>query len=90
MYPGWGRHEPLLMAFDAHHAAVIRSDGIAARLRDRPGDPELLDRSAAAADEVIATRTRLYRALVELGWTPPASVTTDLVYDDAVRALPGW
>ena len=90
MYPGWGRHEPLLTAFDAHHAAVIRSDGIAARLRARPGDAELLDRSAAAADEVIATRNRLYRALVDLGWTPPASVTQDLSYDDAVRALPGW
>ena len=90
MYPGWGRHEPLLVAFDAHHAAVIRSDGIDARLRDRPAERELLERSAAAADEVIATRARLYRALVDLGWTPPPAVVQDLDHDDRVRALPGW
>lgn len=89
MYPGWGRHEPLLTAFDAHHAAVIRSDGVAARLRAHPGDRELLDRTLSAAEEVIATRAQLYRALMDLGWTPPAEVAADLRYDDVVRATPG-
>lgn len=88
MYPGWGRHEPLLTAFDAHHAAVIRSDGVAARLRQEPGDADLLDRSISAAEEVIATRARLYRALMDLGWTPPSAVIEDLRYDALVRATP--
>ena len=89
MYPGWGRHEPLLTAFAAHHAAVIRSDGVAARLRDQPGDEDLLNRSLGAADEVIATRARLYRELIDLGWIPPLAVAEDLRYDDLVRSMPG-
>lgn len=89
MYPGWGRHEPLLVAFDAHHAAVTRSDGIAAQLRRSAGDEELLTRSLAAADEVIATRAALYRALMDLGWTAPADVVQDLEYDDVVRSVRG-
>lgn len=89
MYPGWGRHEPLLTAFDAHHAAVIRSDGVAARLHDQPGSSELLDRAVSAAEEVLATRARLYRALMDLGWRPPSQVVEDLRYDDVVRATPG-
>ncbi len=89
MYPGWGPQEPLLTAFAAHHAAVIRSDGLAARLRDEPADDDLLGRSLIAADEVIATRARLYRAFIDLGWTPPLAVVEDLDYDELVRAMPG-
>lgn len=88
MYPGWGNQEPLLAAFAAHHAAVIRSDGLAARLREGPSDDELAERSLTAADEVIATRAQLYRALIELGWKPPPAVAADLRYDDEVRATP--
>lgn len=89
MYPGWGRHEPLLTAFDSHHAAVIRMDGVLARLRLEPRDVELHDRSLVAADEVLATRIKLYAELIELGWQPPATIVEDLEYDDVVRTMQG-
>ncbi|MCW2680063.1 MAG: hypothetical protein JWM62_1464 [Frankiales bacterium] len=79
------RDHALLTRFWALHAAVIRRDGIEARLRSGlPMDQDLLDRSLAAAEGVLAARAALYRHLMESGWTPPDALVKDLVYDEIV------
>jgi hypothetical protein len=79
------RDHALLARFWALHAAVIRRDGIEARLRSGlPMDQDLLDRSLAAAEGVLAARAALYRHLMESGWTPPDALVKDLVYDEIV------
>lgn len=79
------RDHALLSRFWALHAAVIRRDGIEARIRSgAPVDKELLDRSLAAAEGVIQARSGLFRHLMENGWTPPDTVVKDLVYDEIV------
>ncbi|MGZ6827037.1 MAG: hypothetical protein ACXVGH_09615 [Mycobacteriales bacterium] len=70
--------ERLHVAVWAFHAAVQRRDGVAARLRRGDDDPELLDRSVAAAESVDLARLALYRLLVSEGWTPPADVAAEL------------
>jgi hypothetical protein len=87
MYPNW--EDPLLPLMAAYHAAVIRSDGLQAKLRSSVGDQELLDRSLVAAEQVIEARAALRRGLIELGWTPPPEVVQDLALDVAVLHLPG-
>ena len=87
MYPNWD--DPLLPLMAAYHAAVIRSDGLQSKLRDAHGDEELLDRSLAAAEQVIEARAALYRGLIDLGWTPPAVVVDNLATDLEVLHLPG-
>jgi hypothetical protein len=72
----------------AYHAAVIRSDGLQEKLRESAGEPELLDRSLAADEQVIQTRAALRRGLIDLGWTPPADVAEDLQLDAEVLQLP--
>ncbi len=79
------RDHTLLSRFWALHAAVIRRDGIEARMRSGlPVDQEMLDRSLAAAEGVLEARSALYRHLMETGWTPPDTVVKDLVYDETV------
>jgi len=79
------RDHALLSRFWALHAAVIRRDGIEARMRSGlPVDQELLDRSLAAAEGVIAARAGLFRHLMDAGWTPPETVVKDLAYDEIV------
>ena len=79
------RDHALLSRFWALHAAVIRRDGIEARLRSGiVVDQEMLDRSLAAAEGVLAARAGLYRHLIASGWTPPDTVVKDLVYDEIV------
>ena len=79
------RDHALLSRFWALHAAVIRRDGIEARMRSGlPVDQELLDRSLAAAEGVIEARAGLFRHLMEGGWTPPDTVVKDLAYDEIV------
>ena len=81
------RDHALLDRFWALHAAVIRRDGIEARMRaGTPIDQEMLDRSLAAAEGVLEARAELYRHLMRNGWTPPASVVKDLAYDEIVLA----
>lgn len=87
MYPNWD--DPLLPLMAAYHAAVIRSDGLQGKLKDAPGDEELLERSLAAAEQVIEARAALYRGLIELGWTPPPMVVDNLAIDLEVLHLPG-
>lgn len=78
------RDAELLTDFWALHAAIIRRDGIEARLRAGDHDPDLLERSLPAAEAVIAARTALYRRLIGQGWTPPNTVVRDLSYDEVV------
>lgn len=79
------RDHELLSRFWALHAAVIRRDGIEDRMRAGiPIDQEMLDRSLAAAEEVLQARSALYRHLMQSGWTPPDTVVKDLVYDETV------
>lgn len=86
MYPNWD--DPLLPLMAAYHACVIRSDGLQAKLRQGPGDEDLLDRSLVAAEQVIEARAALRRGLIELGWTPPPEVAEDLALDVQVLHLP--
>jgi hypothetical protein len=75
----------LLSRFWALHAAVIRRDGLEERMRSGlPLDEDLLARSLAAAEGVLAARGALYRHLMEAGWTPPEPVVKDLLYDEIV------
>ena len=79
------RDHELLSRFWALHAAVIRRDGIEDRMRSGlPVDQEMLARSLAAAEAVLAARGALYRHLMDTGWTPPATVVKDLAYDEIV------
>lgn len=87
MYPT--QQDPLLRLMAAYHAAVIREEGLSARLRQASGDPELLDRSLAAAENVIKARAELRAGLIGLGWTPPPEVAQDLTFDVDVLQLPG-
>ncbi len=87
MYPNWD--DPLLPLMAGYHAAVIRSDGLAGKLRATPSDEELAERSLHAAEQVIEARAALYRGLMDLGWTPPAPVADSLRTDLEVLHLPG-
>ena len=87
MYPNWD--DPLLPLMATYHAAVVRSDGLQAKLRHSAGDQDLLDRSLVAAEQVIEARAALRRGLIDLGWVPPAEVAQDLALDDEVLHLPG-
>jgi hypothetical protein len=79
------RDHALLSRFWALHAAVIKRDGLEERMRSGlPIDQDLLDRSLAAAEGVLAARAALFRHLMESGWTPPDTVVRDLVYDEIV------
>lgn len=79
------RDHALLTRFWALHAAVIRRDGIEARMRSgAPIDQEMLDRSLTAAEGVLEARAALYRHLMDNGWTPPDTVVRDLAYDEIV------
>ena len=79
------RDHALLTRFWALHAAVIRRDGLEERLR-ASGSPgrDLLERSLASAEAVVAARAALFRHLMAEGWTPPDAVVRDLVYDEIV------
>lgn len=79
------RDDDLLARFWALHAAIIKRDGLEERMRSGlPMDPDLLDRSLAAAEGVLEARAALYRHLMDAGWTPPDTVVKDLVYDEIV------
>ncbi len=79
------RDHELLGRFWALHSAVIRRDGIEDRIRSgKDVDQELLDRSLAAAENVLQARTALYRHLMRSGWTPPEGVVKDLAFDEIV------
>lgn len=83
------RDHELLSRFWALHAAVIRRDGLEERMRSGlPPDQELLDRSLAAAEAVLAARAALYRHLMSTGWTPPDVLVRDLTYDEIVLSEP--
>ncbi len=88
MYPDWD--DPLLPLMAAYHAAVVRSSGLQARLRHEVGDRDLLTRSLAADEQVIAARSALYRALMDLGWTPPQRIVSDLDHDADLLHLHGY
>ncbi len=84
------RDHALLSRFWELHAAVIKRDGIEARMRDgQPIDQELLDRSLAASEGVLTARAGLYRHLMQSGWTPPPTVVKDLAYDEVVLSETG-
>ena len=87
MYPNWD--DPLLPLMTAYQAAVIRSDGLQDKLKSSVGDQDLLDRSLAAAEQVLATRAEFYRALIDLGWTPPPVVVDNLATDLELLKLRG-
>ena len=81
-----GRDVELLGSFWQLHAAVLRRDGLEARIRTGVLDADLLDRSLSAAEGVLASRTSLYRCLMDLGWTPPAGVVRDVALDEDLLA----
>ena len=79
------RDHELLSRFWALHAAVIKRDGLEERMRSElPLDQDLLDRSLAASEGVLAARASLYRHLISTGWTPPDAIVRDLTYDEIV------
>lgn len=65
----------------ALHDALQRRDGIEERLRGGGADTELYDRGLAAAEAVVHARLALFRVLVTQGWTPPATVATQVHLD---------
>jgi len=88
------RDVDLLSHFWALHAALLKRDGLEARMRTGAADAEMFDRSLAAAEGVLAARSGLYRYLISQGWTPPDTTVRDLVYDEIVLsetdgAVPG-
>jgi hypothetical protein len=87
LYPDW--QDPLLPLLAGYHAAVIRSDGLQAKLRDNPADEGLHGRSLVAAEQVIEARAALYRGRIDLGWTPPPLVLDNLRTDLEVLHHPG-
>ncbi|MCW2714513.1 MAG: hypothetical protein JWN88_1560 [Frankiales bacterium] len=78
------RDVDLLSHFWALHAALLKRDGLEARMRTGAADEEMFDRSLAAAEGVLAARSGLYRYLISQGWTPPDTTVRDLVYDETV------
>ena len=83
------RDDELLARFWALHAAIIKRDGLEERMRGSlPADSDLLDRSLAAAEDVLQARAALYRYLMDAGWRPPDTVVKDLVYDEVVLSQP--
>ena len=79
------RDAELLSRFWVLHAAIIKRDGLEERMRSgQPIDKDLLDRSLAAAEEVLEARTMLFRYLMAQGWRPPDAVVRDVVYDEIV------
>jgi hypothetical protein len=86
MYPT--QTDPLLPKMAAYHAAVVRDEGLQLLLRESPDDGDLLRRSLAAAEAVIAARATFRRALIELGWTPPVEIVEDLEHDTILLDTP--
>ena len=78
------RDHALLAQFWSLHAAVIKRDGLEDRMRAGTHEQDMLDRSLAAAEGVLQARSALYRHLIGNGWTPPAALVRDLVYDEIV------
>lgn len=74
----------LLDHFWVLHAAILKRDGLEARMRSGAPDEELCDRSLAASEAVLAARSGLYRHLMSQGWTPPETTVKDLAYDETV------
>jgi hypothetical protein len=74
----------LLGHFWVLHAAILKRDGLEARMRTGSADDELFDRSLAASEAVLAARSGLYRYLMAQGWTPPEATVKDLAYDESV------
>ncbi len=88
------RDVDLLSHFWALHAALLKRDGLEARMRTGAADEEMFGRSLAAAEGVLAARSGLCRYLISQGWTPPDTTVRDLVYDEIVLsetdgAVPG-
>lgn len=65
--------ETVLSAFHAHSLAVQRHEE---------------QDTCATADEVIASRLAVLRALVAEGWTPPARVVDQVATDAVLVRLP--
>ena len=83
------RDHELLTRFHVLHEAVARQDALEEQLRSAlPPDEDLLDRSLAAAEAVLAARASLYRHLISTGWTPPPPLARDLAYDEIVLSEP--
>ena len=76
------RDVDLMGAFWSLHAAHLRHEGLEQRLRQGETGQDLLDRSLAAAEAVVAARSALHRCLMRRGWTPPKEVVIDLVQDE--------
>ena len=80
------RDVDLLSHFWAMHAALLKRDGLEARIRTGVADEEMFDRSLAAAEGVLAARSGLYRYLISQGWTPPDTTVRNLAYDEIVMS----
>lgn len=78
------RDADLLGRFWVLHAAILKRDGLEARMRTGAADEELYERSLAASEAVLAARSALYRYLMSQGWTPPDATVKKLAYDETV------
>ena len=83
------RDTALLGRFWTLHAAVLKRDGVQERLRAGVLDQDLLDRSLAAAEDVLCARAALYRHLMDQGWRAPDVVVEDLAFDEVLLASTG-
>jgi hypothetical protein len=70
------------------HDAIQRRDGVEDRVRRGDHDPALYDRGLSAAEAVVQARLRLYRVLIEQGWSPPRALTTQVAGDLALLEQP--
>jgi hypothetical protein len=59
---------------DAARSWLRAADRLAAASQETAEDPDVYAVVLELAEEVGLARMRLQRALVELGWSPPASV----------------
>ena len=73
----------------ALHEALQRRDGIEQRLRSGDVDADLYSRGLQASEAVVTARLELYRVLIEQGWTPPSTVTTQVNLDTLILAESG-
>jgi hypothetical protein len=74
--------DQLLMRFTEFDRAVHACDVLERRLREHPGSPTTRSRSLAACEQVLRSRSELYRCLIRQGWQPPSSVLRELLDDE--------
>ena len=80
--------DELHLRFAQLDRAVVRRDELERRLAADPDDAVLRRRSLNACEQVLRSRTALYRCLIRQGWQPPRSVVRSLLDDELLLDEP--